>query len=59
MNRKQRRATTRKIQSEHISLEMRHPDAAGIDICNESHHVAVPPHGTANQYGVSAAQPPS
>jgi transposase len=43
MNRKQRREMTRKIQSEDISLEMIHPDAAGIDICNESHYVAVPP----------------
>src|SRR5467141_229988 len=43
MNRKQRREMTRKIQSEDISLEMLHPDAAGIDIGNESHYVAVPP----------------
>jgi transposase len=43
MNRKQRREMTRKIQSEDISLEMIHPDAAGIDISNESHYVAVPP----------------
>ena len=31
MNRKQRRETMRKIQSEDISLEVVHPDAAGID----------------------------
>ena len=43
MNRKQRREMTRKIQSEDVSLEMIHPDAAGIDIGNESHYVAVPP----------------
>jgi len=43
MNRKQRRETTRKIQSEDLSLEVIHPDAAGIDIGNESHYVAVPP----------------
>ncbi len=36
MNRKQRREMTRKIQSEDISLEVIHPDAAGIDIGNES-----------------------
>jgi len=42
MNRKQRRETMRKIQSEDISLEVLHPDAAGIDIGNESHYVAVP-----------------
>jgi len=42
MNRKQRREMTRKIQSEDLSLEVVHPDAAGIDIGNESHYVAVP-----------------
>jgi transposase len=42
MNRKQRREMTRKIQSEDLSLEIVHPDAAGIDIGNESHYVAVP-----------------
>src|ERR1700756_3029982 len=43
MNRKQRRELTRKLQSEELSLEVVHPDAAGIDIGNESHYVAVPP----------------
>src|ERR1700758_2869102 len=43
MNRKQRREVTRKIQSEDLSLEVVHPQAAGIDIGNESHYVAVPP----------------
>src|SRR5438309_5074514 len=43
MNRKQRREMMRKIQSEDISLEVIHPNAAGIDIGNESHYVAVPP----------------
>src|SRR6202166_1934510 len=43
MNRKQRREMTRKIQSEDLSLEVVHPNAAGIDIGNESHYVAVPP----------------
>src|SRR6516225_3299686 len=43
MNRKQRRETMRKIQSEDLHLEVLHPDAAGIDIGNESHYVAVPP----------------
>jgi hypothetical protein len=43
MNRKQRREMMRQIQSEDISLEVIHPDAAGIDIGNESHYVAVPP----------------
>jgi transposase len=43
MNRKQRLETMRKSQSEDLSLEMVHPDAAGIDIGNETHYVAVPP----------------
>jgi transposase len=43
MNRKQRRETIRKMQSEDLSLEVVHPDAAGIDIGNESHYAAVPP----------------
>src|SRR6202047_347420 len=43
MNRKQRREMMRKIQSHDLRLEVVHPDAAGIDIGNESHYVAVPP----------------
>ena len=31
------------MQSEDLTLEVMHPDAAGIDIGNESHYVAVPP----------------
>src|SRR5207244_10756210 len=42
MNRKQRREIARRIQSEDLRLEVVHPDAAGIDIGNESHYVAVP-----------------
>ena len=42
MNRKQRREMTRRIQSEDLSLAVVHADAAGIDIGNESHYVAVP-----------------
>jgi transposase len=43
MNRKQKRETMRKIQSEDLSLEVLHPDAAGIDVGNESHYASVPP----------------
>src|SRR6516164_9877365 len=43
MNRKQRREMMREMQSEDVSLEVVQPDAAGIDIGNESHFVAVPP----------------
>jgi transposase len=43
MNRKQRRETMRKIQSDSLTLQVVHPNAAGIDMGNESHYVAVPP----------------
>ena len=43
MNRKQRRELARKIQADDLSLEIVHPDAAGIDIGNEAHYAAVPP----------------
>src|SRR5215472_14618581 len=43
MNRKQQREMMRKMQSEDLSLEVVHPQAAGIDIGNASHYVAVPP----------------
>lgn len=43
MNRKQQREAMRQMQSGDLTLEIVHPDAAGIDIGNESHHVAVPP----------------
>ena len=43
MNRKQRRELIRKIHSEDLTLEVLHPDAAGIDVGNELHFVAVPP----------------
>jgi hypothetical protein len=43
MNRKQRRDMERKIQSADLSLQLVHPDAAGVDIGNECHYVAVPP----------------
>ena len=42
MNRKQRREIMRKLQSKDLSMEVIHPEAAGIDIGNESQYVAVP-----------------
>src|SRR5438034_8418091 len=42
MNRKQRREIARRIQADDLRLEVVHPDAAGVDIGNESHYVAVP-----------------
>lgn len=43
MNRKQRRELGRRIHSDDPGLEVVHPNAAGIDIGNESHFVAIPP----------------
>jgi transposase len=43
MNRKQRRELGRRINSEDPGLEVVHPNAAGIDIGNESHFVSIPP----------------
>ena len=43
MNRHQRREMMRKMQSQDLSLEVVHPDAAGIDIGNDIHYVSVPP----------------
>jgi hypothetical protein len=43
INRKQQRELERRINSEDSALEVVHPNAAGIDIGNESHFVAIPP----------------
>jgi transposase len=42
-NRKQRKDLQRRLYSENPGLDVVHPNAAGIDIGNESHFVAVPP----------------
>jgi len=43
LNRKQRKELKRRLHSENPGLEVVHAHAAGIDIGNESHFVAVPP----------------
>jgi transposase len=43
MNRQQRRELKRRLNTEDPGLEVVHRDAAGIDIGNESHFVAIPP----------------
>src|SRR5581483_1266168 len=40
---KQRRAIGRQLWTENLELEVVNPDAAGIDIGNEHHYVAVAP----------------
>jgi hypothetical protein len=42
-NRKERRQWTRRLQSEDPGLEVVHPHAAGIDVGNGAHYVAVRP----------------
>ena len=42
-NRKQRKDLQRRLYSDNPGLDVVHPNAAGIDIGNESHFVAVPP----------------
>jgi hypothetical protein len=42
-NRKQRKELQRRLYSDNPGLEVIHPHAAGIDVGNESHFVAVPP----------------
>ena len=43
LNRKQRRELTRRMRSEDPGLDVVHPHAAGIDIGNSVHDVAVRP----------------
>ena len=43
MNRKQRKELTRQLQSANPGLEVMHPRAAGIDVGNSAHYVAVRP----------------
>jgi transposase len=42
-NRKERKEWARRLQSEEPGLEVVHPHAAGIDVGNSAHYVAVPP----------------
>jgi len=48
MNRKERKDLSRRIMAEDATLQVVHPNAAGIDIGNESHFVAIPPDRDAN-----------
>ena len=59
MNRKQRREMIRKMQSEDLSLEVIHPDAAGIDIGNNLTTRRYRRPAIANLCDASDAPPPS
>src|SRR5713101_2469885 len=43
LNRKQRRELARRLQAADPGLEVMHPNAAGIDVGNSAHYVAVRP----------------
>jgi transposase len=43
LNRRQRRELQRRLYAKDPGLQIVHPNAAGIDVGNESHYVAVPP----------------
>lgn len=43
LNRKQRRELTRRLRSDDPGLDVMHPNAAGIDVGNSAHYVAVRP----------------
>ena len=43
MNRKRRKKARNEQQNWSVNLDVVHPNAAGVDIGNESHYVAVPP----------------
>ena len=43
LNRKQRKAFVRRLSSDDPGLEIIHSHAAGIDVGNDSHYVAVTP----------------
>jgi len=43
LNRKQRKELARRLRSEDPGLEVMHPNAAGIDVGNRAHYVAVRP----------------
>ena len=43
LNRKQRKEFARRLRSEDPGLDVVHPHAAGIDVGNSAHYVAVRP----------------
>jgi len=55
LNRKQRKELARRIEAGDVRLDVVHPQAAGIDIGNEAHYVAVPG-GPVRRYGCTTAE---
>ena len=56
-NRKEKKEWTRRLQSEDPGLEAVHPQAAGIDVGNSAHYVAVRPDRVRNQCADSSVLP--
>ena len=54
-NKVAKKELARRLRSADPGLEVVHPNAAGIDIGNASHYVAVRPTGIPNQYEDSSA----
>ena len=57
-NRKERKEWARRLQSENPGLEVIHPYAAGIDLGNSMHYVAVRPAETQNRHDDSCVFQP-
>jgi hypothetical protein len=54
-NRKARKELGRRLQSENPGLEVVHPHAAGVDVGNSAHYVAVRPVAIRSRYDDSSA----
>jgi hypothetical protein len=53
-NRKERKELARRLRAEDPGLEVVHPHAAGVDVRNSAHHVAVGRIAICNQCGAPA-----
>ena len=58
LNRKQRKELARRLQAADPGLTIVHPDAAGIDVGNSTHYVAVRPDRDPTPCVGSTASPP-
>lgn len=58
-NRKQRRELARRLRVEDPGLEVMHPHAAGIDVGNSTHYVAVRPDRTQTRSAGLTVSPPT
>jgi hypothetical protein len=56
LNREQRKALARRLQATDPGLDVMHPNAAGIDVGNSAHYVAVRDYGSARGHPASWLQ---